>query len=176
MSRIILGLGSNVGKREKNLQLAVSLLAPELTNITLSSVLESKALLPEDAPADWDMAFYNMALSAETALGCKDLLAFLKDIEVQIGRKKQGHWSPREIDIDILAYGGFDLETKKLQIPHPHLLERDFALLPFAELWPDWCYPLEGAYRGWRACDIVTDKGYGYSDDLKKTDITLYAG
>ncbi len=174
MPKIILGLGSNVGDRAANLQAAISGIKEFTDELRASTVLESKALLPEDAPKEWDVAFLNMAVMGECKLAPAELLAHIKQLEEKIGRVKHGHWSPREIDIDILAYGEEMHMLDNLQIPHAHLMERDFALLPFVELWPDWKNPAEGEYQGWLVRDIAADKAYGLDGGLKKSGITLY--
>ncbi len=141
-SEVILGLGSNVGNRRQNLGGAVCALSSYIENIRLSPLFESSALLPDGAPQSWDMPFYNMALVGETTMKPSDLLAITQNIEQQLGRNKAGHWSPREIDIDILAMGSMVVDIPALKIPHRELLKRDFALLPLASLAPAWVHPL----------------------------------
>lgn len=157
---VILGLGSNKGDREAYLRQATGMLAGLLQGMNSSGVHETKALLPEGAPREWDMPFLNMAVAGETDLEPRALLKAIKAIEEQLGRKPAGKWAPREIDIDILAMDGTVLDTPSLAIPHPGLLNRDFALLPLVELAPDWEYPLPGKYQGWKAADIAADKGF----------------
>ncbi len=140
---VILGLGSNLGNRRKNLGAAISELALHIDNICISPLYESKALLPEGAPLQWDMDFYNMAIAGETVLQPYELLAVTQKIEKELGRCKTGHWGPREIDIDILAMGDKVIDAPDLSIPHRELLKRDFALLPLASIAPDWLHPLE---------------------------------
>jgi len=138
---VILGLGSNVGDRAENLRAAISALALHLKNIRESTVLESAALLPENAPIDWDMPYLNMAIAGKTKLSPLEFLSLIKDIEQKLGREKIGHWSPRNIDIDILAFGDLLVDEPDLIIPHKELLNRDFALKPLRELVPDWKHP-----------------------------------
>ena len=138
---VILGLGSNVGDRAENLRAAICALALHLKNIRESTVLESAALLPENAPIDWDMPYLNMAIAGKTTLSPRELLSTIKEIEQKLGREKIGHWSPRNIDIDILAFGDLQVDESDLTIPHKELLNRDFALKPLLELAPDWVHP-----------------------------------
>ncbi len=145
---VIIGLGTNLGDRTAQLQRAVRELAAILSPIECSAVYEGKALLPAGAPAHWDMPFLNMALKGETSLTPRALLMEVKAIERRLGRTPQGHWGPREIDIDILAYGDLVLEEDDLIIPHAGLLSRDFALVPLADVAPQWRYPKAGALRG----------------------------
>ncbi len=137
-STVILGLGSNVGDRMAYLNQAICLLAKLGQVSARSPIYASSALLPAGAPPWWDKPFLNMAISLETALAPHALLAEVKRIESQIGRKQRGTWSPREIDIDLLAFAQQVMMSDELTLPHPGLLERDFALLPFADIAPDW--------------------------------------
>ncbi len=73
------------------------------------------------------------------------LLARVKAIERDLGRVSRCKWGPREIDIDILAMDDVTMDTPELTIPHRVLLERDFVLLPLADVAPDWRYPLRRA-------------------------------
>jgi len=156
---VILGLGSNKGDRAAMLWRVVEMLAPILQDIRHSSVYETKALLPDGAPPAWDMAFLNMAVAGETKLSPQALLAAIKEIERNLGREAAERWAPREIDIDILAMDDLVLATPEIHIPHPGLLDREFALLPLVELAPDWRYP-SGEYKGVKAADIAVAKGY----------------
>lgn len=101
-----------------------------------------------------------MAIAGETALSPTALFSAVKSIEEKIGRKNRGHWAPREIDIDILAYGDDVIHLADLSIPHAELLNRDFVLVPLAEIVPDWCYPVVGEYQGKSAAQLVAMKGY----------------
>ncbi len=149
---VALGLGGNVGNRARILRQAVALLTteatPMLTAPRLSSVYESAAMLDAGAPPEWNHPFLNMVLVGETLLSPPALLSEIKRIEHKLGRQPRGHWAPREIDIDILAYGEEVLHTPAMTVPHVGLLERSFTLLPLAELWPDWRYPVPGPLQG----------------------------
>ncbi len=149
---IILGLGSNIEPRADYLRQAIRFLTrgrkPLMRNIKLSNVYESAAVLPEGAPAAWDHPFMNMAISGITDLSPQDLLKSIKRIEKEIGRKKNKKWSPRIIDIDILAYDTQVVQFTDLSIPHPSLFDREFAYLPFYELWPDWNIPFSHFTQG----------------------------
>lgn len=157
---VILGLGSNEGDRERHLRQAVKLIGGWLKNMRRSRVYESPALLPEGAPADWGSPFLNMAVTGETNFPPEDLLNAAKAIEARLGRKSRGKWSPRPMDIDILAVGDAVLESETLQVPHRELLNRDFALLPLVDLAPGWRWPLAGEHYGQRAAAIAAAKHY----------------
>jgi len=81
--------------------------------------------------------FLNAAVEAETDLFPRQLLARIAKIEQQLGRRRMLAKGPRTIDIDILFYGSFIVETPELTIPHPRLAERRFVLAPMAELAPE---------------------------------------
>lgn len=144
---IILGLGSNIEDRAAYLKQAVNLLSRHITDIRLSPIYESTALLPKNAPVSWNKPYLNMALIGKTALSPEKLLKEIKKIEGIVGRKNGSpQWSPREVDIDILAYEGKVFCLDNLKVPHAHLLTRPFALLPLADIAPDWAYPVPGRY------------------------------
>lgn len=155
MTLVILGLGSNLGDRMGYFRQAKAHLSRIANDLRCSPVYESLALLPEGAPKEWDIPFYNMALAGDTSLAPHALLEEIKIIEKAIGRQDRGHWGPREIDIDILAYGDEVVQLPDLTIPHAELLRRDFALVPFADLAPGWVYPVSGEFRGKTAAQLA---------------------
>lgn len=150
MTQVIIGLGANIGDRKQYLRQAVEALAEiaEVNVKALSSLYQSPAMLTNDAPEAWNKPFLNMAICIETSLGVYALLSHLQHIEKTLGKQKRGVWAPREIDLDILAFGEEVIIEDSVSIPHTGLLVRDFALIPFAELWPDWCYPVDGEHVG----------------------------
>jgi len=87
-------------------------------------------------------AFLNMAVKCETHLEPPALLKHLKHLEAKLGREKTFRWGPRLIDIDILFYEDLVLKSESLVIPHPHLHERAFVLVPLADLAPDFVHPV----------------------------------
>ncbi|MEH0831220.1 2-amino-4-hydroxy-6-hydroxymethyldihydropteridine diphosphokinase [Anaplasma bovis] len=129
---IVLALGSNLGSRLDNLITASKMLP--LRNRKYSYVYESKALLPENAPLNWDIPFLNMAISGYTHLSPTELLTSIKDIEKSLGRRNMGVWAPRPIDIDILFYGRSSIQDTTLTIPHKRIHERDFVLVPACDI------------------------------------------
>jgi 2-amino-4-hydroxy-6-hydroxymethyldihydropteridine diphosphokinase len=154
---IILGFGSNIGERREYMQAAVRCLQESGVEIVaVSTVYESPALLKPDAPEEWQQPFLNMAVRVATDLSPQDLLKQIKMIEQKIGRKDRGVWAPREIDIDILAYGNLYIDEDNLKIPHVALCSRAFAILPFAEIAPDWRYPVQGKFFDKTACEIAS--------------------
>ena len=133
MKTVYLGLGSNVGDREAMLQAAVDQLqASDLSVCRLSSVYETE---PMDVPGQpW---FLNLVVEIKTTLFPLQLLARIGKIEQKLGRRRTVAKGPRSIDIDILLYGNFIVQTAALVIPHERLAERRFVLAPMVELAPD---------------------------------------
>jgi 2-amino-4-hydroxy-6-hydroxymethyldihydropteridine diphosphokinase len=128
-----LGLGSNVGDRFAHLQQAVDALdADPLTRVdAVSSVYETE---PVGGPAQ--DPFYNSAVRIATRRSPRRLLSLCQDVEQRLGRERTTRWGPRTIDIDILLYGPRVVATRRLEIPHPRLAERAFALIPLLEVAP----------------------------------------
>jgi 2-amino-4-hydroxy-6-hydroxymethyldihydropteridine diphosphokinase len=137
MNTVYLALGSNIGDREKNLREAIRLVSESGVRITkTSSLYETEPVDYLDQP--W---FLNAVLEAHTELSAAQLLATLRNIESQMGSKKPFAKGPRLIDLDILLYGDVTIDTPALQIPHPRMLERNFVLVPLAEIAPNLNHP-----------------------------------
>jgi 2-amino-4-hydroxy-6-hydroxymethyldihydropteridine diphosphokinase len=129
-----IGLGSNLHQPVEQLKLAVEALQrhPDLNNVVCSRFYASKPQGPQDQPD-----FVNAVARVQTALDPFALLAELQAIEQQMGKVKHRHWGERCIDLDLLLYEQQRLDTETLKLPHPHMAERDFVLLPLQELAPD---------------------------------------
>jgi 2-amino-4-hydroxy-6-hydroxymethyldihydropteridine diphosphokinase len=135
---IYLGLGSNMGNREGNLDRALELLSQRMRLGKVSSIYDTEPVGNTNQPR-----FLNMVCQAFTWLAPEGLLALAKGIESKMGRYgKSG--DPRPIDIDILLYGEKVVETPELVIPHPRMMERAFVLVPMAEIAPDLVHPVSG--------------------------------
>ena len=133
-----LSLGSNMGDREANLREAVRRLEAEGIHVQReSSLYETEPQELRDQP--W---FLNSVVEVETTLFPKQLLGCVRKIEKALGRKRTVAKGPRTIDIDILLYGSFVIQTAELEIPHPRMSERRFVLEPLAELAPDLRHPV----------------------------------
>jgi 2-amino-4-hydroxy-6-hydroxymethyldihydropteridine diphosphokinase len=142
MALTYLGLGSNLGNKQQNLNLAVSELILYAGNILkVSSFYET---------TPWGFASENSFLNAvvllETNYAPLVLLRKTQEIEKRLGRSKKsdGTYSDRIIDIDILLYDRQVIDLPELKIPHPLMTERDFVLRPLLELTPDLIHPLTG--------------------------------
>jgi len=134
---IYLGLGTNLGDRLANLSSAVHALPPDVIVLAESKIYETPPWGYEAQPA-----FLNMAVKAETGLRSEALLKYLKSLEVGLGRKRTFRYGPRQIDMDILFYDDLVLDSADLVIPHPHLHERAFVLVPLADLAADLVHPV----------------------------------
>jgi 2-amino-4-hydroxy-6-hydroxymethyldihydropteridine diphosphokinase len=140
MSHIIyLGLGTNLGDRQANLQAAVAGLIPMVGVLRVSSVYETEPWGYRDQPA-----CLNQVLEGETDLQPLDLLVFLKNLELTLGRQTTFLYGPRLIDLDILFFDQAIINQPELVIPHPRLAERAFMLVPLTELAPELRHPLLG--------------------------------
>jgi 2-amino-4-hydroxy-6-hydroxymethyldihydropteridine diphosphokinase len=133
-----LGLGSNLGEREANITRAIERLSahPDVRVRRLSSLYETEPVGYRDQP--W---FVNAVAEVETRLDPPALLALARRVESHLGRELGPRWGPRVIDVDILLFGGVELSSSELSIPHPRMWERLFVLAPLAELRPDLLAP-----------------------------------
>jgi 2-amino-4-hydroxy-6-hydroxymethyldihydropteridine diphosphokinase len=133
MTLAYLGLGSNLGDRERNLGEARRLLDEAGARVLrASAVHETEPYGVIDQPR-----FLNQVVEVEWRRGPRELLGAVKAVETAAGRKPTYRWGPREIDVDILLFGSETVDEPDLVIPHPGLYERDFLLRPLAELRPD---------------------------------------
>jgi len=142
--KIIFALGSNLGDRAKNLDDALLMLKQELLleNVKTSKILINQALLLPDSPPEWNLEFFNIAISGVVDLSRFEplkILEVIKQIEQNLQRNSKGKWSPRTIDIDILLIENTKIyNPPQLVIPHIEILNRDFFLIPLNEIEPDW--------------------------------------
>jgi 2-amino-4-hydroxy-6-hydroxymethyldihydropteridine diphosphokinase len=154
---VYLSLGSNLGDRAANLKQAIALLPPQMAVQAKSSVYET----PPWGYTEQD-AFLNQVVQAETYLDPEPLLKHLKRLETALGRTETFRYGPRLIDIDILFYDDLVLETPLLTLPHPHLHERGFVLLPLMDIAPNLIHPITGksVREMLAACDITGIQPY----------------
>ncbi len=136
---VYLGLGSNMGSRQANLDKALELLSQRLRVGQVSSIYDTEPVGNINQPR-----FLNLVCQVYTRLAPIELLALAKGIESKLGRTFGKSNAPRPIDIDILFYGDQIIEIPELVIPHPRLTERAFVLVPLAEIAPDLVHPVTG--------------------------------
>lgn len=140
MKTAFLALGSNIGDREANLREAVERLdAGDIRVTRRSSLYETAPQELLDQP--W---FLNAVVAIETSLFPMQLLARVRAVERDMGRRRVIPKGPRNIDIDILFYARAVIATAELEVPHPRLAQRRFVLEPLAEIAPDLRHPVTG--------------------------------
>ena len=129
---VYIGIGSNLGNRRRNILLAVQGIADSKDTevLKLSKLIETD---PVGGPLG-QRKFLNAALKIATDLSPESLLERLQAIERKLGRVRSVHHGPRTVDLDILFYGDKVIQTKRLQVPHPRMGERDFVIKPLLEL------------------------------------------
>jgi 2-amino-4-hydroxy-6-hydroxymethyldihydropteridine diphosphokinase len=141
MTNVYLSLGSNLGDREENLERALDALEREGIRIWRRSALYETE--PRDVPDQpW---FLNLAAACETSISALDLLLVVQRIEREAGRRRDASTvtrGPRVLDIDILLFGDAAMDTPRLTVPHPRMLERRFVLEPLVEIAPDLRHPI----------------------------------
>lgn len=150
MTEAYLALGSNIDDRLAFLAEAETMLSSntDIEILQASKVYETQPWPKEDHDHDHPHAeggrkwFLNQVIKISTKLSPQELLAVTQAIEEEIGRTEKHHWGPREIDIDILLYGDQILDSPELHIPHRHIEDRQFVLVPLVEIAPDLMDPM----------------------------------
>ncbi len=135
MIRAYVGLGSNLDGPAQRVERALHALAglPQTRLASRSDLFVTAPWGVTEQPS-----FVNAVAALDTALGAHDLLAALLDIERAAGRVRgTERWGPRVLDLDLLLHGELCLDEPGLQLPHPHLAERAFVLVPLAQVAPD---------------------------------------
>lgn len=137
---IFIGLGANIGHREANLADALNLLQENGVKIVqTSAIIETPAWGNTHQPD-----FLNAVAQIETDLPPIALLHLLLATETKLGRIRTEKWSPRTIDLDLLAYHQLVLQHPDLILPHPFIAERTFVLVPWNTITPDFQLPNTG--------------------------------
>lgn len=133
---VILLLGSNTGRRVKQLRDAIRVLAGEVEIGMVSRVYAGEPSGRTHQP--W---YLNVAVRGKTEMGPGALLHYVKGVEAKAGRQAGARWGPRELDIDIILMGNRVVREPHLAIPHPMMSVRRFCLSPVAEIAPDVSVP-----------------------------------
>ena len=133
MSEAVIAMGSNMGNRIENLNMAVRAVAklPDVKIINASSVYETE---PVDCEED-DM-YLNAAILVDANISPQMLLGECLGIEAAMGRVRTKKNAPRIIDLDLILYDGVKTESFELTLPHPRMLERAFVMAPLLDLYP----------------------------------------
>lgn len=133
---VYLGLGTNLGDKDKNIFTAIDMIAERVGDVVCKSSLLST--LPWGFKSDNE--FVNAAVCVHTSLTPESLLSVTQQIEREMGRKQKTvaeEYTDRVIDIDILLYDDAVISTSNLVVPHPMMFKRDFVMLPLKEIMTD---------------------------------------
>ena len=138
MARAYIALGSNLHTPLEQLKRALKALAqlPQTQLMAVSSFYRSKPLGPQDQPD-----YLNAAVEISTALSPLALLDELQRIENEQGRVRLRRWGERTLDLDILLYGDEIIQTERLTVPHYDMHNREFVIVPLAEIAPNLILP-----------------------------------
>ncbi|MFI0474240.1 2-amino-4-hydroxy-6-hydroxymethyldihydropteridine diphosphokinase [Halomonas sp. HMF6819] len=133
IARAYIGLGSNLDEPVSQVRLAIKELGemPLSSVKAVSSLYASRPVGPQDQPD-----FVNAVVELETALSPLALLDQLQGLEQRHRRRRLRHWGPRTLDLDLLLFDDACIEHRRLKVPHPHMRERAFVLVPLKELNP----------------------------------------
>ena len=138
MSTAYVALGSNLGDREENLRNALKHLEEnEVRVVKVSTFIETEPYGVTDQPG-----FVNAVCRVETELEPLELLRLLLKIEQEMGRVRLRRWGERNIDLDLLLYEDACVVSEELTLPHPDMQNRDFVLLPLAEIAGEVVHPI----------------------------------
>ncbi len=142
--RVYLGLGSNLGNKERIIKKAIDRIGERVgTVVAVSSFYQT-------APWGYQSVhtFCNAAMAVDTELPPEEVLKTVQVIERELGskdhRKSDGSYVDRLIDIDLLDYDGQILDTYALVLPHPYMHKRSFVMKPLVEIAPQWIHPMLG--------------------------------
>lgn len=130
--RVYIGIGSNLNDPVARVKEAVEELEmlPDSILVSRSSLYSSTPMGPVDQPD-----YVNAVVAIDTLLSAEDLFQALVAIEDQQGRERDTErWGPRVLDLDLLLYGKRKISTAELTVPHPGMHERDFVIVPLAEI------------------------------------------
>ena len=146
MTLAAIGLGANLGDAAATLRDALA----ELDRLPGIDLLRTSRLYRTPAWGRTDQPdFINAVVLVETGLQARELLDALLATERSFGRVRIDgeRWGPRVLDLDLLLFGDAVIDAPGLRVPHPHLHERAFALLPLLDAWPDAAIPGVGLAR-----------------------------
>lgn len=138
MHKAFIALGSNLGDKRKNIEIAIEKIKEKgIKILKVSSIIETEPYGYKDQDS-----FLNAVCLVETSLDPFSLLRVLLNIEEEMGRKRTFKWGPRNIDLDIIFYDDLVIESEELIIPHPDAHNRIFVMGPISEIEPDFVHPV----------------------------------
>lgn len=135
--RYFVGIGTNLGDREKNIKSAIDMIGEFSEIINVSTNIETKAWGVTDQPD-----FLNGVIEVKSFYEPEDFMKTLLGIEKNLGRVREKKWGPRTIDLDILFIDDMIIYSDILKVPHPYIEERDFVLRPLKEIAPFFVHPV----------------------------------
>ncbi|MFQ5646634.1 MAG: 2-amino-4-hydroxy-6-hydroxymethyldihydropteridine diphosphokinase [bacterium] len=161
MAEVFLSVGSNLGNRKANCELALQRLNQKRHRVVKrSSFYRTRPLGLTDQPN-----FLNIVVELLTESSPWTLLSDLQRIEKEIGRRRSVRWGPRLIDLDIIFFDRKVIKEKRLTVPHPLIQERGFVLIPLLEIAPDIAHPVLN-----RPCSTLLAELNEPSDSVIKID------
>ncbi len=138
--RVAISLGSNLGNRREHLEHAVHALSRDLTDSSISAVIDTEPV--EVGPGQ--PTYLNAVVVGNTNLSPRALLNRLMEIEREQGRERPFPMSARTLDLDLILYGEEVIQEEGLTVPHPRFSGREFVLAPLASIAPDMIDPISG--------------------------------
>lgn len=141
INNVYIGLGSNIGNKVGQVQLARKMIH-KIRDLEVTRTSSLYLTSPWGNTEQED--FVNQVIEVRTKLSALDLLYRLQEIEIKMGRQRNERWGPRSIDLDILLYGDEIINLPNLRVPHPHIRERLFVLIPLQEINPGLVFPEDG--------------------------------
>ena len=142
MEKVYLCLGGNIGDTRNYLQNAVAMIGRRIGRV----VSQSAVYQSEPWGFNAEQMFLNQVVVAETGLVPHAVLEQCLQIEAELGRTRSGNgYEPRTIDIDIIFFGDYIIDTPDLKVPHPLMHQRNFVLRPLADVAPDFVHPIFGS-------------------------------
>lgn len=139
--RVAIALGSNLGDRRAAILFAAERLAPFISNLQLSDLIETD---PDGEGLQDQPLYLNAVVVGETSLGARELLHEILAIEQAFGRERPFPAAPRTLDLDLILLGDEVIGEAGLEVPHPRFRDRFFVLGPLAEIAPDLVDPVTG--------------------------------
>ena len=144
MTIAFIGIGSNVGDRVEFCRRAVGAI-DAIADVSVDGVSSLYDTSPVGGPPQ--RSFVNLVVRITTGLSARQLLEECQAVEQKLGREPSDiHWGPRVVDLDILTFGDEKISEPDLEIPHPRLTQRRFALIPLLEVDPDASDPWGSRY------------------------------
>jgi dihydroneopterin aldolase/2-amino-4-hydroxy-6-hydroxymethyldihydropteridine diphosphokinase len=147
-----ISLGTNVGNKKENLVNAINHISEENEIIKKSSLYKTEPWGNKEQDS-----FINQVIYIKTNMSSHKLMAFLLSTEKKMGRERKEKWGPRIIDLDILFYENEIINEEELTIPHPHITERKFILVPLMEISETIKHPLTERTIKWHV-EVCSDK------------------